>query len=212
VIEAVVSDFGGVVTLPLNEAFKRAHADLGIPLEALGKAMALVASRAPEPPLWTLERGQMSEPDFIALIAGGLTEVLDRPVDLDGYGARLMGSLEPNEPLLDHYRALRARGVRLAILTNNVREWHEAWRAKIPVVDELFELIVDSAFEGTRKPEREIYELTLERLDLAAQDCAFVDDVEVNVIAARELGMHAIHFRDTDQVIAELDALGRSTP
>jgi putative hydrolase of the HAD superfamily len=207
VIAAVVSDFGGVVTLPLNEAFQRAHKEIGIPLEALGKAMALAAKRSPEPPLWTLERGQMSEPDFIALIAEGLSEVLGRPVSLDGYGARLMASLEPNEPLLDHYRALRERGVRLAILTNNVREWHDAWRAKIPVVDELFELIVDSGFEGTRKPEPEIYALTLARLGLAAEDCAFVDDVEVNVTAAREAGMHGIHFRDTAQVIAELDAL-----
>jgi putative hydrolase of the HAD superfamily len=212
VIKAVVSDFGGVVTLPLMDAFKRAHAEIGIPVEALAKAMALVASRAPEPPLWTLERGQMSEPDFIAVIAGGLSEVLDRPIDLDGYGARLMASLEPNEPLLAHYRALRARGMRLAILTNNVREWHDAWRKKIPVVDELFELIVDSAFEGTRKPEHQIYELTLSRLGLNADDCAFVDDVEVNVVAARELGMHGIHFRETAQVIAELDALETVAP
>jgi putative hydrolase of the HAD superfamily len=207
VIKAVVSDFGGVVTLPLMDAFKRAHAEIGIPVQALAKAMALVASRAPEPPLWTLERGQMSERDFIAVIAGGLSEVLGRPVDLDGYGARLMESLQPNEPLLDHYRAMRARGVRLAILTNNVREWHDAWRQKIPAVDELFELIVDSGFEGTRKPEPRIYELTLSRLGLSADDCAFVDDVEVNVTAARELGMHGIHFRETAQVIAELDAL-----
>jgi len=207
VIAAVVSDFGGVVTLPLNEAFQRAHQEIGIPLEALGKAMALAAERSSEPPLWTLERGQMSEPDFIAMIAKGLSEVLGRPVSLDGYGARLMASLEPNEPLLDHYRALRERGVRLAILTNNVREWHDAWRAKIPVVDELFELIVDSGFEGTRKPEPEIYALTLALLGLAAKDCAFVDDVEVNVLAARDAGMHGIHFRDTAQVIAELDAL-----
>jgi putative hydrolase of the HAD superfamily len=207
VIKAVVSDFGGVVTQPLNDAFVRAHAGINVPLEALAKAMALVAERSPEPPLWTLERGQMTEPDFIAVIEGGLSEVLDRPVSLDGYGARLMASLEPNEPLLAHYRALRdERGVRLAILTNNVREWHDAWRTRLKV-DELFELVVDSAFEGTRKPEPEIYALTLSRLGLAAGDCAFVDDVEVNVDAAREAGMHAIHFRDTAQVIAELDAL-----
>jgi putative hydrolase of the HAD superfamily len=208
VIKAVVSDFGGVVTLPLNEAFQRAHEDLGISLEALGKAMALVASRSPEPPLWTLERGQLSEPDFIAGLSAGLGEVLGRPVDLDGYGARLMDSLQPNEPLLSYYRSLRSRGIRLAILTNNVREWHEAWRTRLRV-DDLFELVVDSSFEGTRKPEPEIYALTLSRLGLAAGDCAFVDDVEVNVIAAREAGMHAIHFRSTGQVIAELDALVR---
>jgi putative hydrolase of the HAD superfamily len=203
VIKAVVSDFGGVVTLPLTKAF---HEALDISDEALGKAMALVASRSPEPPLWTLERGQLAEPDFMAGLEAGLGEVLGHPISLDGYGTRLMDALEPNEPLLAYYRSLRARGVRLAILTNNVREWHEAWRTRLRV-DELFELVVDSAFEGTRKPEPEIYALTLARLGLPGEACAFVDDLEVNVVAARAAGMHAIHFRTSDQVIAELEAL-----
>jgi putative hydrolase of the HAD superfamily len=206
VIEAVVSDFGGVITLPLIEGFRRAHEDLGIPIEALGKAMALTASRAPEPPLWTLERGQMTEPDFIAGLAAALGEVVGRPVDLDGYGARLMRELDANEELLAYYRSLRERGVRLAILTNNVREWHDAWRSKF-AIDELFELVVDSGFEGTRKSEPEIYALTLERLGLPGEACAFVDDLEVNLPPARAAGMHAIHFRETSQVIAELDSL-----
>jgi putative hydrolase of the HAD superfamily len=206
VIKAVVSDFGGVVTLPLIEGFKRAHEEIGVPVDALRKAMDLTASRAPEPPLWTLERGQMSEPDFLAGLESALTEVTGHPVTLDGYGARLMGELEPNERLLDRYRELRERGVRLAILTNNVREWHDIWRSAFDI-DALFELVVDSSFEHTRKPEPRIYEITLDRLGLAASDCAFIDDVEVNVVAARELGFHAIHFRDTEQVLAELDAL-----
>jgi putative hydrolase of the HAD superfamily len=206
VIEAVVSDFGGVITLPLIEGFKRAHEDLGIPIEALGKAMALTASRSPEPPLWTLERGQMTEPDFIAGLAAGLSEILGRPVDLDGYGLRLMRELEANEELLAYYRSLRGRGVRLAILTNNVREWHDAWRQKF-AIDDLFELVVDSGFEGTRKPEPEIYALTLARLGLPGEACAFVDDLEVNLPPARAAGMHAIHFRDTAQAVRELEAL-----
>jgi putative hydrolase of the HAD superfamily len=203
VIKAVVSDFGGVVTLPQTKAF---HEALDISAEAFGKAMALVASRSPEPPLWTMERGQLAEPDFMAGLEAGLGEVLGRPISLDGYGTRLLDALEPNEPLLAYYRSLRARGVRLAIVTNNVREWHEAWRTRLRV-DELFELVVDSAFEGTRKPEPEIYALTLARLGLPGEACAFVDDLEVNVVAARAAGMQAIHFRTTDQVIAELDAL-----
>jgi putative hydrolase of the HAD superfamily len=206
VIKAVVSDFGGVITLPLIEGFKRAHEELGIPIEALGKAMALTASRAPEPPLWTLERGQMTEPDFIAGLAAALGEVVGRPVDLDGYGARLMGELEANEELLAYYRSLRERGVRLAILTNNVREWHDAWRQKF-AIDDLFELVVDSGFEGTRKPEPEIYALTLERLGLPGEACAFVDDLEVNLPPARAAGMHAIHFRETSRVIVALTQL-----
>jgi putative hydrolase of the HAD superfamily len=211
VIKAVISDFGGVVTLPLIEGFKRAHAEIGVPIEALGDAMKLTASRASEPPLWTLERGQMTEPDFLKGLEDALTEITGRPISLDGYGARLMGKLEPNEPLLARYRELRERGVRLAILTNNVREWHDIWRSAFDV-DARFELVVDSSFEGTRKPEPRIYEITLDRLGLAAEDCAFIDDVEINVTAATELGLHGIHFRTTDQVLAALDALESSTP
>ena len=205
-IKAVVSDFGGVITLPLIEGFKRAHAELGIPLEALGQAMALSASRSPEPPLWTLERGQMTDPEFMAGLQVAISEVVGRPVDLDGYGARLMGELQPNEELLACYRSLRERGVRLAILTNNVREWHDAWRTRFEI-DAQFELVVDSGFEGTRKPEPEIYALTLARLGLPGEACVFIDDLEVNLPPARAAGMHAIHFRETSQVIAELDAL-----
>src|SRR5690606_6593483 len=120
-----------------------------------------------------------------------------RPVDLDGYGARLMGSLEPNQPLIDGYRRLRdAHGIRLAILTNNVREWHDLWRTKL-AIDDLFELVVASGFEGVRKPEPEIYARTLERLGLAPDACVFIDDLEVNLPPARRLGMHTIHFRET---------------
>ena len=87
-----------------------------------------------------------------------------------------------------------------------MREWEPLWRAKLPI-DEIFEDVVDSAFVGMRKPEPEIYALALERLGVEASACAFVDDTEVNVDAARELGLHAVWFRDTRQAVAELDAL-----
>jgi putative hydrolase of the HAD superfamily len=92
------------------------------------------------------------------------------------------------------------------MLTNNVREWEPHWRAKLPI-DEIFETVVDSAFVGVRKPDPRIYAIVLERLGLPAADCAFVDDLERNVDAARELGFAAVHFEDTGQVISELDAL-----
>ena len=98
----------------------------------------------------------------------------------------------------------------MALLTNNVREWEPLWRAMLPV-DEIFEVVVDSAFVGMRKPEPEIYELTLERLGVPAETCLFVDDVEVNFEAARKAGMSAVHFRDNEQAIAEIQkALGVS--
>lgn len=204
-IKAVISDFGGVITLPLNEAFARAHEELGVPLSALGEAMKLAASRSDEPPLFKLERGQLTDPEFMAIMQASISEVVGREVVLDNYGERLMRELRPNEALLEYYAELKARGIRLAILTNNVREWQPRWMPLLP--DGLFELIVDSGFEGVRKPEPEIYERTLSRLELEAGDCAFVDDLEVNVTAANELGLHGVWFRATDQAVAELNQL-----
>ena len=115
-------------------------------------------------------------------------------------------ALHPNEPMIELMRELKSRGLRMAMLTNNVREWEPLWRSMLPV-DEIFELIVDSAFVDMRKPEPEIFELTLERLGgVAAEVCLFIDDIEHNVDAARELGMTAVHYRDNEQAIAEIRA------
>ena len=64
---------------------------------------------------------------------------------------------------------------------------------------------MDSAFVGMRKPDPEIYELTLNRLgDPEPGLCLFIDDIEANVEAARELGISAVHYRHNDQAIAEV--------
>ena len=60
---------------------------------------------------------------------------------------------------------------------------------------EPFELVVDSSFEGVRKPEPEIYARTLERLALPGEACVFVDDLEVNLPPAEALGMHPVDVR-----------------
>ena len=122
-------------------------------------------------------------------------------------GIAVEATLYNDLPVGFRLQAAAGRGFRMAILTNNVREWEELWRAKLPL-DEIFEVIVDSAFVGMRKPDPPIYELTVERIGagLGAADCLFVDDVEPNVIAARELGMTAIHFRSSEQAIPEIEA------
>ncbi len=103
-------------------------------------------------------------------------------------------------------RELRRRGYKLAICTNNVREWEARWRAMLPI-DEIFEVVVDSAFVGARKPERRIYELTLERLGVSAQAALFIDDIEANCAGARALGMRAVWFQSTEQAIEEVEAI-----
>jgi putative hydrolase of the HAD superfamily len=197
-----VSDFGGVLTVPLSRGFLAYQEESGVSTEELGHAMARAANAHGDHPLFALERGEISEEDFGRLLSRELPDGFD----LARMRALLFEHLHPNEPMIEFARELRSRGKRTALLTNNVREWEPLWRSKLPEIDEIFEVVVDSAFVGLRKPEPAIYELTLARLGVAATDCVFLDDLEINCEAARELGMAAVRFEDTAQAVAGLEA------
>ena len=206
-VRAVISDFGGVLTNRLIEAFAAFQDETGISMEQLGRGMQRVSEREGEYPLFRLERGELTEEQFLADLSWGLeTELGHRPT-LHRFREIYFDALHANEPMLDLMREMRDAGHRMAILTNNVREWEPLWRAKLPV-DEIFELVVDSAWVGMRKPDPGIYELTVSRLgEVEVGDCLFVDDNEVNVEAARNLGMAAVHFRSNEQAIPEIRAV-----
>jgi putative hydrolase of the HAD superfamily len=210
VIRAVVSDFGGVLTAPLSGAFIRVQDDVGVPLDALPKAMEAATRADGVNPLFRVETGEITEQVFLATLERRLAEIVGHEVTLHGFGERWLSALDPNDELFAYYRRLHERGTRFALCTNNVREWEPYWRGKLPI-DEIFETVVDSGFVGVRKPDPRIYAIVLERLRLPAEACVFVDDLERNVAAAGELGFHTLHFRDTEQAIAELERLlGRS--
>ena len=203
-VRAVISDFGGVLTSPLFESFAAWQRQSGLSFERLGQAMADATERNGLHPLYELEKGAISESEFLRM----LEAELDPATSLSGMRDVYFEHLHPNPAMIDFMRELRGRGLRMALLTNNVREWEPQWRAKLPEIDEIFEVVVDSAFVGMRKPDREIYELTVERLggDVAAEECLFVDDVDVNCEAARTLGMRAVHYREAEQAINEIRA------
>jgi HAD superfamily hydrolase (TIGR01509 family) len=67
---------------------------------------------------------------------------------------------------------------------------------------------VVSGEEGLVKPDPAIFDLFLSRAGLAAADCVFIDDSEANVAGARDVGMHALHFRDPATLRGDLRALG----
>ena len=207
-IRAVISDFGGVLTNRLIEAFAAFQDETGISMEALGRGMQRVAERDGEYPLFRLERGEVTEEEFLDSLGWGLEPELGHRPKLHRFREIWFEALHGNDAMLDLMRELQGRGYRMAILTNNVREWEELWRSKLPV-DEIFDLVVDSAWVGMRKPEPEIYHLTIERLDtdLRPGECLFVDDNELNVEAARELGMTAVRFVSNDQAIPEIREL-----
>jgi putative hydrolase of the HAD superfamily len=209
-IEAVVSDFGGVLTTPLFQTFAALQEEDRIEQGAMGGALRRIAERDGAHPLHELECGRMTEHDFLSELSAQLRADLGRDVEMLSFAERYFAHLEPNEAMIAFLRELRRDGYRLAMLTNNVREWEARWRAMLPV-DELFDVVVDSAFVGMRKPDPAIYRLTCDRLGVAPERCLFVDDVEPNCATAADLGMTAVLFRSSEQAIAEMrEALAKA--
>jgi putative hydrolase of the HAD superfamily len=205
-VEAVVSDCGGVLTTPLMNSFLALQDAHGIAAEDFGKAMRAAAEAGDgENPLFKLERGDVTEAQFLETLRDGLEPLLGHRPELHRFREVFFEALDPNAPMIELMRECRRGGKRMAMLTNNVQEWEPLWRTMLPV-DEIFETVIDSGFVGYRKPEPQIYEITLERLGLPASACLFVDDLEVNIEAARQLGFNAVHYREPNQAIAEVRA------
>jgi epoxide hydrolase-like predicted phosphatase len=202
-IRAVVSDFGGVLTTPLLPSFMALQDEIGVSPEHFGTALRTLTEERGENPLYEMERGEITEEAFLEQLGRGLAPLLDHEPHLHRFRELFIGGLDANPPMIELIRELKASGQRTAMLTNNVREWEPLWRSKLPV-DEIFEVVVDSAFVGARKPEARIYELTLERIGMRAEECVFIDDMLLNIEAARELGFTAVHFQDNEQTIAEI--------
>ena len=212
VIKAVISDFGGVLTTPLAGSFAIFAERVGMTLAELGGALGAIVAREGAHPLYEMECGRLSEAEFVAGLERALREQIGREVSCAGFSEALWSGLSPNPPMIALMAELRAEGYRMALLTNNVREWESRWRA-MARIEEIFELVVDSAFVGMRKPDPEIYELTLQGLGLDAAECLFVDDLAQNCEAARTAGMQAVVYRDAEQAIAEIRAaLSASAP
>lgn len=226
-IEAVIWDYGGVISSPLFRGIGRFEADMGYPegsiLELIfGEGGYIGAAgdgdpcdgAAPEAASavthdWhRLELGEIGLDEYFAGVVERAPQVLGRPIDLDAYRQFTRDMpLGIHWPIVHRIRRLRDEGLKLGLLTNNVKEFGSAWRATIPV-DELFDAVVDSSEVGLRKPDRRIYLLTCERLAVEPSSAVFVDDNLENVAAARAVGMEAVHFEDDPlAAISELDAI-----
>ena len=116
----------------------------------LGRAMQRIAERDGEHPLYELERGRITETEFLAALGASSRTELGHEPELHRFSEIYFEALDPNEPMIELMRAPRARGYRMALLTNNVREWEPLWRAMLPV-DEIFEVIVDSGVRRDAK-------------------------------------------------------------
>ncbi|MGW4723297.1 HAD-IA family hydrolase [Streptomyces sp. NPDC004291] len=149
-----------------------------------------------------LEIGEIGQAEWNAGTAALLGEHVD-PVNLMG---RAWADVPPARRMIALAQAARAAGHRLALLSNsfgldpfNPYEHVGIW--------DLFDVHVVSELEGMAKPDPAIYRLALERIGLPAEQCVFVDDHEVNLPPAAELGITTVHVTDEDRAVAELEAL-----
>ncbi len=200
---AVIFDLGGVVFPSPFEAFDAY--DHGNDLKK-GTMRSLIR-RSSESGAWAaLERGELAMDEFVVALEA---EALAAGFHLDA--RRLMGligsALGPRPEMEHAIVRIRANGMRTAALTNN---WADEKRRSTPsgLHDAgLFDVIVESAVEGLRKPDPRIYTLALARLNVLASETVFLDDLGMNLKPAREMGMATIKVEDPHDALDELQAI-----
>jgi putative hydrolase of the HAD superfamily len=197
-IRAVLFDFAGVLTSSPWAALAAAG----------GGDLELVIGSYEEDtdhPWHQVERGEMKIVDWMTAVKE-LGEAKGVEVDFSPLAA-LLGDMTVHDPIVDHVRALRDQGYKLALVTNNVREGSAAWRSMVPV-DELFDVVIDSSEVGMRKPNPAIYQHALDALGgIPPEEAVFLDDSPGNVEGAKRAGLHAILVETPEQAIKDLTAV-----
>ncbi|MCW2683794.1 MAG: Epoxide hydrolase N-terminal domain-like phosphatase [Blastococcus sp.] len=204
-VTAVVFDLGGVLTESPMTAFATYEREAGLPDGLIRR----LNSTDPDTNAWA--RFERNELDVAGFSAAFEAEALAAGHRLDAARvlAALHGELRPS--MVAAVRRLRNAGLPLALLSNNVAPMERT--GQVGELLGLFDAIVESSVEGVRKPEPEIYRRALTRLSEAvgrpieATDCAYLDDLGINLKPARALGFSTIKVAEPGPALAELSEL-----
>jgi len=205
-IAAVVFDIGGVVQDSPLHAIARYERERGLSPNAINR----VVVAAGEEGAWArLERGELTVQTFCGPFEA---DCRAHGIAVDGrvLMARIAGASVPRPLMLEAIRRLRAAGLRVAALTNNWVAETPAAAASETVKSRLaahFDVFVESAVVGLRKPDPRIYALVCDKLGVEPARVAFLDDIGRNLKPARQLGMATIKVDDPEQALRELGAL-----
>jgi putative hydrolase of the HAD superfamily len=201
VIRALVVDYGGVLTVPIRAAFEAWLEADRIDPETF---TTLIEEWRAEPdnPMHRLETGELSPDDFADYLAAKLQRTDGSPLDAAGLNDRIFAAMHVDADAFVMLRAARSAGLKTALLSNS-------WDFAYPwdQLDPLLDVKVVSGDVGLRKPDPAIFALAAEQLGVRFDECAFVDDIEPNVQAAADLGMHAVLHTDLATTLAALTEL-----
>jgi epoxide hydrolase-like predicted phosphatase len=206
-LRALVVDWGGVLTEPLDTAI-RAWAEVdGLEVDHYAEVMRSwlgphQGDLARDNPVAALERGEIEVPHFERQLAERLSVHAGRPVDATGLLQRMFDQFVHAPAMAGLVLRARRAGLRTGLLSNSWGNEYprEGW-------DEMFDAIVISGEVGMRKPEPEIFAHVLDLLGVRAEETVFVDDLEHNVRAAESVGLVGVHHTSYDATAARLEDL-----
>ncbi|MCE5289537.1 MAG: HAD family phosphatase [Nocardiaceae bacterium] len=202
-IQAVVFDYGGVLTNPVREAIGAWLSAEGIdPLSFSVTLKAWMSRDVPYgTPIHRLEMGDVTIDEFDRLLAAELITHTGAPVDPAGVLARMFAALRTDDDMFGLVKELRELGLRVGLLSNS---WGNSYPRDL--IDPLFDSIIISSEVRLRKPQPEIYLMAAEQLAVPAETIVFVDDAEPNLIGAQAVGLQTILHESAAQTRAALRA------
>jgi putative hydrolase of the HAD superfamily len=204
-LRAVVFDLGGVVFPSPFDVFAAYERDHGLPDRFIRGVVAASADHG----AWArLERSELSFDEFCVAFAeecaaaGGAVDAVELMREI-GKG------FEPRPEMVAAIAAIKEHGLKVGALTNNWAPSEQPSDRGPHSLGHLggFDVVVESAVEGLRKPDPAIYELVCERLGITPDEAVFLDDLGVNLKPARALGMTTIKVEDPATALSELAAV-----
>jgi putative hydrolase of the HAD superfamily len=203
-IRAVIWDFGGVFTTSPFEAFARYEAERGIPVGTIRK----INSTNHETNAWAkFEQALVGIEDFDRMFLAEAA-VLGHTIPGRDVLPLLQGDYRPE--VIEALRRVKQAGLLTGCITNNMP--HNASGATAAgrtlyarEIVAMFDVLIESAMVGIRKPDPAIYRMMCEKLGVPPETCVFLDDLGGNLKPARAMGMTTIKVESGPQAIAELE-------
>lgn len=211
---AVIFDLGGVILPSPFEAWAAYERELGL---EVGFIRGVVAASGDHGAWARHERGELGFAEFLNAFERECADAGGESISAAEVMTRLTAMPEPRPEMIAAVEAIRDAGLKTGAITNNwlapsgekggADEGDPPPARAASALDELFDVIVESAVEGLRKPDPRIYELACSRLDVAPTAAVFLDDLGVNLKPARRMGMETIKVVDPHDALGELEGL-----
>jgi putative hydrolase of the HAD superfamily len=201
--DALIVDYGGVLTTPLQDSMIRFGQETGIELQDLVRAALGAYADVDDELVIAIETGKISEDEFSEAFARRLSDATGVAVESEGLIRRIFAGLELEQAMVSALKSARAAGVKTGLLSNS---WGTSLYPR-ELLDELFDAIVVSGEVGMRKPDPAIFALITQTLGVEGDRCVFVDDFPGHLESAATAGMTAVLHTSPAETIAELERL-----